>query len=40
MRALRLDHHDPIGLNRTMISSVCWSMISSEKGLPLFRIML
>ena len=40
MRALRLDRHDPIGLNRTMISSVCLSMLSSENRLPLFRIML
>jgi hypothetical protein len=32
--------HDPIRLNRIMISSFCWSMIFSENRYPLFRIML
>src|SRR3981189_550403 len=32
--------HDPIRLNRIMISSSCWSMIFSENRFPLFRIML
>jgi hypothetical protein len=32
--------HDPIRLNRIMISSLCLSMIFSEKRFPLFRIML
>src|SRR6266852_8658570 len=32
--------HDPIRLNRIMISSFCWSMIFSENRFPLFRIML
>jgi len=32
--------HDPIGLNRIMISSLCLSMIFSENRFPLFRIML
>src|ERR1700730_6544539 len=32
--------HDPITLNRIMISSLCLSMIFSENRLPLFRIML
>ena len=32
--------HDPIGLNRIMISPLCLSMISSENRFPLFRIML
>src|SRR5260370_31106545 len=36
---LSLDH-DPIKLNRIMISSFCLSMISSENRFPLFRIML
>jgi hypothetical protein len=35
----RVDH-DPIRLNRIMISSLCLSMIFSENRLPLFRIML
>src|SRR5258708_11324173 len=32
--------HDPIRLNRIMISSLCSSMIFSENRFPLFRIML
>src|ERR1700757_5040705 len=32
--------HDPIRLNRIMISSLCLSMIFSENRSPLFRIML
>src|SRR6266478_365505 len=32
--------HDPIRLNRIMISSLCLSMICSENRFPLFRIML
>jgi hypothetical protein len=32
--------HDPIRLNRIMISSLCLSMIFSENRFPLFRIML
>src|SRR6195256_5258833 len=32
--------HDPLRLNRIMISSFCWSMIFSENRFPLFRIML
>ena len=36
---LRLDY-DPIKLNRFMICSLYWSMISSENRFPLFRIML
>jgi len=32
--------HDPISLNRIMISSLCLSMIFSENRYPLFRIML
>src|SRR5258708_28768343 len=43
-RSPRLDHgtldHDPIRLNRIMISSLCSSMIFSENRFPLFRIML
>jgi hypothetical protein len=32
--------HDPIRLNRIMISSLSLSMIFSENRFPLFRIML
>jgi hypothetical protein len=32
--------HNPIGLNRIMISFLCLSMIFSENRFPLFRIML
>ena len=38
-RVKSLDH-DPIKLNRIMISSLCLSMIFSENRFPLFRIML
>src|SRR5260370_17015436 len=37
--AQHLDH-DPIRLNRIMISFLCLSMIFSENRCPLFRIML
>jgi hypothetical protein len=30
--------HDPIGLNRIMISSLCLSMTFSENRFPLFRV--
>jgi hypothetical protein len=39
-RILAEPDHDPIRLNRIMISSLCLSMIFSENRLPLFRIML